>query len=539
MKPSRLRLDRAEPLEHRLALAGLFTFTDVDGDLVAVRTSRGTDAGLAASVWLVPNGAGRQLQMIVLLDPSFEGTDLSVAVRTRAAGGDGRVNLGELRTAAGLGTVTIRGDVGQIRVSGLTSNSIAKLTVGSLGALGTSTGAASNLSVVDGSVGSLKIEGNLDKASLVVGQRLEKAVIGGSIIGSNNGDGIGAGGIGSITVTRSVFGGAQPRSGQIFSTGAIGRVRIGGDVVGGGGESSGSIQSNNASAITECRIGGGVFGGSGRNSGSVYAGSEGFGSITIGSSVVGNDGDSSGSLLTPGEIRSGRIGGSVAGGAGSTSGFVGAIFGIRKLRVGGDVRGGLGSGSGAIWANNGLISQLNVRSIVTGGGPLSGSVNATLLGQVVVRGDLIGSTTRDATIRAKGSDWSSAPTIGSVRVLGNAYRANVLAGYDVMGPARGSVRIGTVSIAGTLSQSTIAAGVRNAGGVFQFGNGGDTAIAGGSSRIDVVAVGGRALGNGVVGESFGIVAGAIGRVRIASNRYAPVAGSFTYPSGDNFAIHVL
>lgn len=537
MKPSRLH--RAEPLEHRLALAGLFTFTDVDGDLVAVRTSRGTDAGLAASVLLAPSGGGQQLLGVVLADPSFAGTDLSVAVRTRAAGGDGRVNLGELQSAAGLGTVTIRGDVGRLMVSGLASYSITKLTVGSLGAFGTSTGAANNRSTVDGSIASLRIEGNVDKASLSIGQRLEKAAVGGSIIGSNNGDGIRADSIGSITVTRSVFGGAQPYSGQILSTGAIGRVRVGGDVVGGGGEYSGSIKTDGTGTITECRIGGGVFGGIGNYSGNVDAGQGGFGSITVGSGVVGHDGVSSGSVSTAGEIRSGRIGGSVVGGVGRMSGAVNAYFGIRNLRIGGDVRGGSGYSSGVIWAQDGLISQLNVRSVVTGGGPLSGAVNAALLGQVVVRGDLIGSATRAATIMAEGSDWSSAPTIGSVRVLGNAYRAIVLAGYNVLGPARGSVRIGTVSIAGTLSQSTIAAGVQNGGGPFQFGNVGDTAIAGGSSRVDVVAVGGRALGNGVVGESFGVVAGSIGRVRIAANRYAPAAGSFTYPSGDNFAIHVL
>lgn len=537
MKPSRLH--RAEPLEHRLALAGLFTFTDVDGDLVAVRTSRGTDAGLAASVVLAPSGGGQQLQAIALADPSFAGTDLSVAVRTRAAGGDGRVNVGELRSAASLGTVTIRGDLGAARLLDPASNSITKLTIGSLGVQGTATGAADNRSFVDGSIGSLKIEGDIFKASLFIGQRLERAAVGGSIVGTNAGDGIQAGSIGSITVARSVFGGAQPESGRILSGGAIGRVRIGGDVVGGSGIGSGSIASDSTSTITECRIGGGVFGGIGQYSGRVYAGREGFGSITIGSGVGGNDGDDSGSLLTPGEIRSARIGGSVTGGVGATSGLVSAYNGIRNLRVGGDVRGGVGYGSGGIWSQDGLISQLNVRSIVTGNGPMSGSVNATALGQLVVRGDLIGSATRAATIMVKGSAWSPGPTIGSVRVLGNAYRAIVLAGYNILGPTSGAVRIGTVSIAGLLSQSSIVAGVQNGGGFFQFGNVGDTAIAGGSSRIDVVSVGGRVLGNGVVGESFGIVAGAIGRVRIAANRYSPAAGSFTYPSGDNFAIHVL
>lgn len=36
-----------------------------------------------------------------------------------------------------------------------------------------------------------------------------------------------------------------------------------------------------------------------------------------------------------------------------------------------------------------------------------------------------------------------------------------------------------------------------------------------------------------------VIAGAIGRVRIASTRYVQAAGTFTRPSGDNFAIHVL
>lgn len=54
-----------------------------------------------------------------------------------------------------------------------------------------------------------------------------------------------------------------------------------------------------------------------------------------------------------------------------------------------------------------------------------------------------------------------------------------------------------------------------------------------------MAVGGRAVGSGIPGESFGIVASSIGRVRIAGTLRTPAAGSLSYPSGDNFAIHVL
>jgi hypothetical protein len=537
MKPSRLH--RAEPLEPRLALAGLHTFTDVDGDLIAVRSSRGTDADLAAAVSFVPAGVGQQLRLISITNPVFMGTDLSVAVRTRAAGGDGRVNVGGIHTAMNLGAVTVRGDLGRVEAVDLTSNSISKLTVGSIGKLGTSTGAINGISVVSGSIGSLKIEGDLDKASFNVGQRLEKAVVGGSIIGANTGDGIAAGGIGSISVGRSLFGGAQNLSGRIATTTAeIGRVRIGGDLVGGSGAQSGMIMS--AKGLLECRIAGGIFGGFGEYSGRVSAGGgEAIGTITVGSSVVGGMGDNSAIVSNLGEIRKARIGGSLVGGGGASSGVVFAEYGIGKISIVGDIRGGTGGGGGRVVARDGLIGQLDVRSIMTGDGAEGAAVIATLLGQVTVRGHLLGSATRTVTIMAKGSAWSSAATIGSVRVLGNVFRANVLAGYDFFLPVNGTARIGTVAIGGMLSQSSIAAGVQNPAGIRFLGTAGDAAVDGGVSRIDVVAVGGRATGSGALGESFGVVAGSIGRVRIAGTRFTPAAGSFTYPSADNFAIHVL
>src|SRR5262249_27596031 len=57
-----------EPLEARIAPAAVFTFTDVDGDLVTVKTSKGTNDQLAALITphLVPAGSlgGKQLQEI-------------------------------------------------------------------------------------------------------------------------------------------------------------------------------------------------------------------------------------------------------------------------------------------------------------------------------------------------------------------------------------------------------------------------------------------------------------------------------------------
>lgn len=532
-------LHRAEPLEPRLALAGLYTFTDVDGDVVAVQATRGTNADLAAAVRLAPSGAGQQLQLIDIVNPAFLGTNLSVAVRARAAGGDGRVNVGGINTAVSLGAVTVRGDLGRISAGDPSSNSIAKLTVGSIGKLGTTTGAIDGISYVAGSVGFLKLAGDIYKVRLGVGQRLERAEIGGSIVGDNSGDGVTAGSIGSISVARSLFGGASAQSGVIATTsGGIGSVRIGGDVVGNAGELSGVIQS--AKVLNECRIAGGLFGGFGAYSGRIVGGfGENMGSISVGASIVGGAGDGSATVACSGAIRSVQITGSLGGGAGASTAVVSADFGISRISIGRDIRGGTGGGSGRVLSTDGQIGQLDVRSIIAGDGPEGAAVIATLLGQVTVRGSLLGSATRPVTIMAKGSAWTSAATIGSVRVLGNVSRSYVLAGYEAFVPVTGNARIGAIAIGGALIQSSIAAGVANPAGLRFLGSAADAAVGGGGSRIDVVSVRGRATGSGDVGESFGMVAGFIGRVRIAGTRYTTAAGSFTRPSGDNFAIHVL
>ena len=89
-----------EPLEARIAPAAIFTYIDVDGDLVTIKTSKGTDTQLADIVvpFLssegVPNGQELQQIDFSMNAAVFKGTDLSVtAVRTNGAG-DGRVNVG-------------------------------------------------------------------------------------------------------------------------------------------------------------------------------------------------------------------------------------------------------------------------------------------------------------------------------------------------------------------------------------------------------------------------------------------------------------
>jgi hypothetical protein len=107
-----------EALEARIAPAKLLTLVDVDGDLITITTSKGTDAQLAAVVSTSsPAGAvtgGVQINAINLQNnaAAFDGTDLTVTAKPGPLGGNGLVNVSTINaTGLSLGTVTIKGDL--------------------------------------------------------------------------------------------------------------------------------------------------------------------------------------------------------------------------------------------------------------------------------------------------------------------------------------------------------------------------------------------------------------------------------------------
>ena len=80
--PSARRISHSiEPLEARIAPAAVFLYTDVDGDLITVKTSKGTSAQLEAIThsYLAPVELGGELQKIDFsADPvHFAGTPTS------------------------------------------------------------------------------------------------------------------------------------------------------------------------------------------------------------------------------------------------------------------------------------------------------------------------------------------------------------------------------------------------------------------------------------------------------------------------------
>ena len=114
-------------------------------------------------------------------------------------------------------------------------NGFSKLTLGSLGALGTSTQATGGdlLSSVSGNLGALKVLGNFSGATLRITGDLGATAIGGSLTGSG---GIFAGGkITDISIKRDILGDASNTPVRITAAGsgkipAINSLTVGGNV---------------------------------------------------------------------------------------------------------------------------------------------------------------------------------------------------------------------------------------------------------------------------------------------------------------------
>ncbi len=264
---------------------GGVTFTDVDGDKVVVKSSKG--ALSAANFVFDGNGnlalidltAGQNLRGFSL--SPFAKTKLSVSSKAKN-GGDGLVNVGALNASGfSLKSVKIDGDLGKIDAGeGVEGKSaFKKLKANSIG-LSATPGVESN---VAGTIGVMKIKNNVkgvvnvtaglaDDAGLsaTAVQAIRKVVIGGSIDGSAGGAKAGllrvSGDISSVKVKGSVIGGAD-LSGIVVG-GNAGKIKIGGDLMSGDADKPvtlsalgllGVSKQSKAVALKKVLIGGGVL----------------------------------------------------------------------------------------------------------------------------------------------------------------------------------------------------------------------------------------------------------------------------------------
>ena len=488
------------------------TFTDVDGDLVTVKVSKGT-LTTANFKLLAHDGISPKAQLLSLtLDGAFDGADVSITAK-RAVGGDGKVNVGFLdATGVDLGKVTISGDLGRI-VAGDTVNDLAlkSLTVGSLFTFGgrtKDTGVALS-SLVLGGMGPLKVAGDVGGRGFFV-QRAGGATSGGDLA--------------SLTVGGSLIGGKINGTGEILVQDRLGPVKIAGDLRGGAGKFSGYLQVG--TTLASVTIGGSLIGAGGLQSGAINGGS------------------------TTGNVS---IGGSQIGGSGVGSALISSDGNMGKVSIKGDQIGGTAASSALIFTSN---PGANIAGVTIGGDVRSGTVEfaggilATgTLGPVTIGGDVVGTPDVPYLIRGAGTlAGTKSVAIASLKVGGDFDHALVLGGYGAFNaPVNGHAQIGAISVGGDWVASSVTAGLLTKAGATTakgvFGNGDDTFITGGPSgvvaSIKSVTIKGAAIGTAEDGDRFAIVAEQIGSVSIGGAKLAlHAAAKGADPANDLAAIHV-
>jgi hypothetical protein len=503
-----------EPLESRIAPASAInattaTFTDVDGDLVTIKFSKPiAQQVLYVSTFGAPSIPGaEQLLRIDLFNvtpTAAAGVNITfTAVPKDGNGdgikdGDGKVNVGEIRAPGkALGAVTLPGDLGQINSgtaigAGTPGVALSALRVHSLGEYGLATGAASNLSALAGSVGSIVTTGNV-RGSIALftpgpsgdNYPLGSLTIGGSLIGGYDvaSGAVTALSIGSVKIAGDILGGSSNNTGQISVGQKIGSIAIGGSLVGAGGSGSGSITGSelgnvsiggdvrgysfsgvlSAGKIGDVTIGGSLVGeregagliksggdigavkigrdvegglglkGSGAGSGRIEAGGK-IASVTIGGSLLGLSGYQSGSIFSAGKLGPVTIGGNVVGHDGDFSGSIRSDTRIDSVRIGGAVLGNSGDASGALHSTVGGIGVVTIgRDLIGSYGELSGAIWAqgAALSSVTIGGSVIGGFDPDpfdTTSEGSLSGYIDATSIGTLTIGGDLIGHGILSG---------------------------------------------------------------------------------------------------------------
>lgn len=363
-----------EPLESRVAPATLVnpttvTFRDIDGDNVTIKVTKPifTEANVNSLLGFVGGFDGNGPQTLssisfASLPESANGIGVTItAKRSPIHGGNNAVYISAFNasnvdndTGTGLGIdlgkVSIQGEVAYIDAGDTdpSTPAIVSLKTHAIGLV--NPGVESE---IYGPVGSITTRGSVGGYIHVAGGNFSvpgigKLTIGGSLIGSNGTD---TGrinafiGFGSIVVKGDIIGGDTQFSGCIQSANKATSVTVGGTIIGGDGEFSGSVR---VSSISNLKVTGSIVGGDGSESGIVRAYTIGITKGFIGGSIIGGAGSFSGRVVAgdntgiPGNIGNLLIKGSILG-LPTTSGLEGERAGvyangsIQSLTILGDV----------------------------------------------------------------------------------------------------------------------------------------------------------------------------------------------------------
>jgi hypothetical protein len=335
-----------ESLESRIAPAAVLKFIDVDGDAVTVKTNKGTNDLLEAVCTLTPASPGSTRSHLDSIDflasseaaSAFAGTDLSITVKQKA-GGDGRVEVGGIvAQVAGnllsmdLGKVSVNGNLGFIHAGDSDSATLAlrSLTADSLTE-------AATPSTIAGSVGKVKIRGDVLAVFSVGDGTIESVYVGGDLKGVEGimqSGTIAALGIKKVFIGGNIEGAATEGTGRLFA-GEIDSLIIRGSVIG-NGLSTGFVRVIHAQKIV---IGGDIAGGGASGSGTVLFINCDL--VEVGGNIIGGASDHTGRLSGTADEKPViiRIKGDVVAGTGPNSGYVGVAGTIDSLTIKGDIDG--------------------------------------------------------------------------------------------------------------------------------------------------------------------------------------------------------
>lgn len=280
------------------------------------------------------------------------------------------------------------------------------------------------------------------------------------------------------------------------------------------------------------------------------------GIVQVTGNVNGGAGLDSGTIVVTQNAANIQIGGSIRGGTNNMTGLIASDGTITSMTVNGNIVGGNASGSqdlnwsGGIAGGRILTLVLNGsliagRDTTTGTYSLSGFIGAQDdIVNATIKGHLKGNSTNPAIIVARGQATPTATTdvaIGTLTVNGRAEFAQILAGVFPGGAANqnADAHITNVTIGGDWISSSISAGVL-AGVDAKYGTADDVKVSGAgvkdvaglSSKITSLTIGGQAYGSPSVLDHFGIVAENVGSLKVGGTVLTLFAGN----GNDDFAI---
>jgi hypothetical protein len=507
------------------------TFTDVDGDLVTIKITKGELTPGLFELGAGPNG-GAYLRLLNLSNSSFAGTNITITAKPGPTGGDKLVSVGYINaTGNDLGVVKVNGDLTQIDAgNGDGGLAMKSLSVYSFGAINPAISASDSISTIDGALTKLAVKKDFRGAQLSIvdttlegGGKLGSLVVGGSIVGGSTlGSGtILADEIGLARVARNIEGGSGVDSGRISAFG-ITSLTVGGALIGGSNEGAGQILSDDV--IGKVVIKGGIIGGSDSNTGQISASGD-INSLTVGT-LVGGTSNISGTIKCDSTIKSLTVKGSIIGGFNSDTGTITAEA-ITKLTVGKSIIGtdaftatvtvdttigsvkiganltGNSAQSGRISAED-EIGNVVIGGTVTGMDNDSGVIAAAKIGNVSIKGSLIGTDDDSGSILADSA-------LGKVVIGGNVVGATFSAGQiEVAGGSLASVSIrGSMQGGGIVAEGDI--GTVAIGGDASGSN--EAAIAAGGTITSITIKGSLHSANGTANLS----ANSLGRITVGGN----------------------